>query len=133
MKTLKMGMSVLAWVGICFWIVGVAFLAIETISLIRHPALPPYPPVPARPNISLYSSLVGIGLTSVGGIIGKPRYVWPVLVLLGIIYCVFLIVRINLPSPYFISIRQIYPGVFSIVIGLIIYWLRYRKTNKTKA
>jgi hypothetical protein len=88
---------------------------------------------PPRPDFSLCSSLVGIGLTSAGGIIGKPRYLWPVLVLLGIIYCVFLIVRINLPGPYFISIRQIYPGMFSIVIGLIIYWLRYRKTSKTKA
>jgi hypothetical protein len=89
-----------------------------------------------QPIIWILCSL-GLLLASIGGLIGKPRYFWPLYIVVGAVYsyssCIVMLaerpwntgpLRITLMTLWIAS-----PGILFIIEGLIIRYLRRRNDS----
>jgi len=78
--------------------------------------------------------LLGLVIASIGGIIGKPRYFWPLFVAVGAVYSYSNCIVMLAERPYNIGALRITlmtlwiasPGILFIIEGLVIRYLRKR-------
>jgi len=141
MKALKIAMTVIAWLGIFITLLGFIGMIWVNIDDLSHLQLNSnligdnY----AQNNfrlwflIGLYFSIPGVLLASIGGIIARPSYYWPILTAVGTIYCISNTIGIILPvleRNFFISesLLVLLPGIVCIIGGLIIRWLRVKQS-----
>jgi hypothetical protein len=120
-------MSVLAWIGIIFIIIALQEITRMTILDITDP----YRPRVESPSYATTFLLFGVILSSIGGLVGRPRFIWQVLVVSGVIYCILRIINSIVNIYYFQYSRDVVdillimvPGIVCIIVGLIIFKMR---------
>ncbi len=77
--------------------------------------------------------LLGLVIASVGGLIGKPRYFWPLFVAVGTVYsissCIVMLVERPFAGAISVTLLTLWiasPGIVFVIEGLIIRRLRKR-------
>jgi hypothetical protein len=118
--------TVIAWLGIVIYFLGIE-QAIHWATYVSPPGVTVEPTY-----FHLFLVPFGAALAVAGGIAAKPRYIWPVFVVIGIMHCVATLFFgwfsvFDLAS-IIITIVFNSPGVAFIITGLLIFWYR-RKEN----
>jgi hypothetical protein len=128
MKTIRDILSVLAWIGIVFLIIAIQEIAKITILDI----IDPYRARVESPGYATTFILFGVLFSTVGGLIGRPRFMWSVMVVLGVIYLILRTIDYVACNYYFPQHSKeiidlfvnLSPGIVCIIVGLIIYRLK---------
>jgi hypothetical protein len=125
MKIVKGIMTVLAWVGIALMIWGLWDIIARFIFVIKHPFMPPV----QSPFYGFIFYLFGEFLALIGGIIARLPFVYPILIITGIIFSVLFFISAMVSIHGVISVDSLImllPGIAGIIGGWIIYLLRHR-------
>jgi hypothetical protein len=135
MKIWNFGMTVIAGIGLIIGIWATAIMSNRAYTDFKYLFVRPpmnYFDVFDQPIIWMLC-LLGLVLASIGGLIGKPRYFWPLFVAVGAAYlistCIVMlaeerwggVIRITLVTLWTAS-----PGIVFVIEGLIIRHLRKR-------
>ncbi len=121
---------------------GLVFAVLATVVMSGH-AIDDFKYVFVRPPIGHFDQfwqhlvwlwcLAGLILASIGGLIGRPRYFWPLFMALGAVYaissCIVMLAENRYGSPSRIALMTLWitsPGIVFIIEGLIIRYLRRR-------
>jgi hypothetical protein len=132
--SLKILMTAVAWLGMFWFMVGIFALGSHVYYSIRFPII--YTPglIIDGPAFD-WVILSGAILALIGGLIARPRFLWPVLVISGATCSIFALIGIIpehlLPGGISISITRWALGLFCIIGGVIIRWLRRSQNIKT--
>jgi hypothetical protein len=135
MKIFRGIMTALAWIGVVLIIIGVWNIAGMTIldltwtqDQIRIQS----------PNPGWSYFFLGVMLSSIGGLIGRPRFIWPLLFSLGAICCILVIIDAIAEQNYFHEsilnnlLMKMPTGIVCVIVGLIIRWLRMRQNTRAR-
>jgi hypothetical protein len=126
-------MSVLAWLGIWGVVLGIYLSGnqiVDRFSLFESPNQ-------IIEGVAFAWFVIScVILTLLGGLISKPRYLWPVLVVIGIIYCIYALIDILFeylfPERIPILLKWcLLPGIICVLEGLFIRWFRKRQNPES--
>jgi hypothetical protein len=145
LSVLKIISTILAWLGVIILISGIYIVSLTAVPYVMS-AIQSF----HDPYVNEWTWLGALGGASLGatgivltlfGLFSRPRFLWPVLVILGILICIFAVILVCIPGikmgDYEIqqlilgSFMSSLPGIFCIVEGLIIRWLRRRQNRKS--
>jgi hypothetical protein len=129
--------TVMAWVGILLLVLAVTALVYADIYTLdvynRDGIFAPNPP-PAVMNVGWFLSIISLIFTLIGGLSVRSKYLWPVLIVTGVIFCILSIYPVISWGwrPLIVLTLFIYmaPGLITAAEGLIIRWYLKRKTVK---
>jgi hypothetical protein len=123
MKTLKIFMTVIAYLGITLVILGTIMATWTSIYNLKYdsewtglPGLPAF--------LGILISIPGVLLALIGGLIARPRYIWFILIIVGIVYCIIIVIA---TSTLVVHLVTSIPGVICIIEGFIILYLGKKK------
>ena len=127
-------------IGVCaiLIVLGALLVTTGTISFVIHPRPTPVPFDTAEPSpfwqLCILLMVTGALLVLISGLIAKPKYMWPVLVITGIIYLYNAIIMVSSPHDLTGNTDILVPlssavCIICLVEGLIILWLRRRQQN----
>ena len=145
LKALKIVSTILTWLGVIILVAGIYLVSLTAITHINSSAGSFNQPYVHEWKWA--GALVGAGLGTIGIVLtlprlfSRPRFLWPVLVALGILICILAVILVCIPSimtgDYKIqqliwgSFMSSLPGIFCVFEGVIIRWLRRRQNRKT--
>jgi hypothetical protein len=135
MKIFNLGMTIIAGIGL---IIGISATAVMT-----NRAFSDYQYLFVRPPINHFDvfdqhiiwmlCLLGLILASIGGLIGKPRYFWPLFIVVGAAYlvstCIVMLAEVRYGSVISFTLVTLWiasPGIIFIIEGLLLRYLRKR-------
>jgi hypothetical protein len=142
MNVLKSGMAFLANTGIALIVLGIIGISWTAVSYLQSSAYSWSQPLAHEWDglpfvMGLLVSIPGLILVLIGGIIARPRYLWPVLVAIGLIFCIIATIATTTPpikkQDYEIagligrSLLFSFPGILCIIEGIVIFWLRRKR------
>jgi len=133
-------MTILAWLGIMFFIFGIFGFSQRIFYMIYYPHM--FVPGSIAVHITGYAwvGIIGVMLAIIGGLLARSRLLWPVLVVIGTAGSILAIYGIGyekvLLGPISILLKYLLifllPGIACIVAGIIIRWLRRRQNIKSR-
>jgi hypothetical protein len=135
MRTLRIIMTFITWIGIFFIILGIFGIMQNAYYMIKSFLHPDWPPIMMPIYWGSLFYVFGVILASIGGFLSRPRYVWPFLVICGavtfVISCIMeiTVIRTVVRLPLFILVFSLL-GIICICVGLLIRWLRRRYSPK---
>jgi hypothetical protein len=145
MNALKTGMTFLAYTGIAMIVLGIIGVSWTAASYLQSSAYSWTQPLAHEWDglplgLGFLVSIPGLILVLIGGMIARPRYLGPVLVATGLIFCISATIAIATPpikkQDYELSgviINSIVislPGIICIIEGIVILWLRRKRKTE---
>jgi hypothetical protein len=126
-NAMKLILTVIAWLGIFILIIFFYFYSnqvIDTIRLFRIIT----PDMIVDPPAFGWVIFGGTLFALIGGLTARPHLVWPILVIVGVIYSALAIINISLKYLFPSSgLMYLIIGLVCIIEGLLIRWFRIRK------
>jgi hypothetical protein len=134
MINLKLTMNVIAWLSM-FWIIwGIYIFGYHVIDSIRFPTVY-YPGMIIDGPIYGFVILSGVVVALISGLIARPRFFWPVMIIAGT--TCFILALLNMIPLYWRfgtitgSILFCMLGLFCVIGGGLIRWLRIRQNIRS--
>jgi hypothetical protein len=138
MKILKLTfreiMIAMAWIGSIWFIIGILAFSNQVVNFIKFP-------ISYTPGMIIERAAVGWMIISgtilalIGGLIARPRYLWPVLGVSGGICFIFALVYISydylLTGTFSSFLLYMVSGIACVIGGSIIRWLRMKEKVKS--
>ncbi len=130
---LKIFLTILVWFGIACLSFGIFLYCYDIIDSIRLPIAEYANQAIHRISFGRFLN-VGVILVLFCGLIARPRYLWPVLLGIGVIFSIVETVAVAyspiISTANFQWLGQYLIGIVCIIEGLVIRWFKRRQTNE---